>query len=127
MKVIIQKYYIHASVEEVWKALTDPEYIDGWGAGKAKMSGDEGMNFSLWGGDVHGKNTKVVKNKLLVQDWISGDWDKPSIATFKLDQDGENTILDFSNENVPSKEHDDIENGWKDYYFGPLKEYLESK
>ena len=28
--------------------------------------------------------------------------------------------------NIPDGEADDIDNGWTDYYFGPMKEYLES-
>ncbi len=127
MKSIKQTYTIHATVEEVWKALTDPKVIDKWGGGPAEMSREEGFEFSLWGGDVWGKNIEVIPNRKLVQEWFGGKWDKPSIATFALSPKGEQTIIDFANFDVPDAEFSDIEKGWRDYYLGPIKEYLENK
>lgn len=127
MKSIRQTYHIDAPIIEVWKALVDPKYIDGWGGGPAKMSDKVGSSFSLWGGDIHGKNTQVIPNKKLVQEWYSGKWEKPSIATFSLISKNNQTTIEFIHENVPEEEYKDIEEGWKDYYLGPLKNYLESK
>ena len=56
VKTIRQIYLINSSLEEVWKALTDPKYIDAWGGGPAKMDEKVGTKFELWGGDIHGKN-----------------------------------------------------------------------
>ena len=127
MKAIRQTYHIKASVEEVWRALVDPKYIEGWGGGPAKMSDKVGSQFSLWGGDIHGKNIEVIANKKLIQEWFGGKWDKPSIATFALSSKNEQTTIEFTNVDVPEEEYKDIEQGWKDYYLGPLKDYLESK
>lgn len=127
MKAIRQTYRIKASIEEVWKALTDTKYIDGWGGGPAKMSNKVDSNFSLWDGDIYGKNIEVIPNKKLVQEWFSGKWSKPSIAIFSLTTDGKTSTIDFVHENVPEEELKDIEQGWKDYYLGPLKDYLENK
>jgi len=73
MKTIKQKYSIKAPVEKVWQSLVDPKIIKQWGGGPAKMDDKVGTNFKLWGGDIYGKNLKVIKNKLLIQNWISGD------------------------------------------------------
>ena len=127
MKAIRQTYHIKAPITEVWKALTDTKYIDGWGGGPAKMSDKVGSQFSLWGGDIHGKNIKVIANKKLVQEWFGGKWDKPSIATFALSSKNDQTTIEFTHVDVPESEYKDIEQGWKDYYLGPLKDYLESK
>lgn len=128
MKTIRQAYYIHASIQKVWQALVDPKDIEGWGAGPAKMDEKVGTEFSLWDGEVWGKNIKVTPNKKLVQEWYGGKWDKPSIARFSLhkEEDGV-TRIDFLHENVPDSEAKDIEQGWKDYYLGPLKRYVEEK
>lgn len=127
MKAIRQTYHIKAPIGEVWKALTDMKYIDGWGGGPAKMSDKVGSSFSLWDGDTHGKNIEAVTNKKLVQEWFSGKWSKPSVATFNLTTDGKTSTIDFVHENVPEEEFNDIEQGWKDYYLGPIKKYLENK
>lgn len=52
-----------APLEKVWQALVDPKVIDMWGAGKAKMSDKESDTFTLWDGEVHGKNLEVIPQK----------------------------------------------------------------
>jgi len=126
-KMIKQEYLINAPIEEVWEALTEPKIIDMWGGGPAKMKAEENYEFSLWGGDIHGKNIKVAKGKTLKQEWYSGKWQKPSIATFNLSEKGEKTKVELIHNDVPENETKDISDGWKDYYMGPLKRLLEKK
>ncbi len=126
MKKINQTYKIKAPVEEVWKGLTEPEYIDAWGGAPVKMKAEPGFEFSLWGGDIWGKNVEVIPPKKLVQEWFGNDWPKPSLATFTLDSIGEETQLTLIHENLPEAEIDDFAAGWKDFYLGPMKKYLES-
>ncbi len=127
MKTIRQTYHINAPVKEVWKALVNPDYINAWGGGPVKMDEREGSEFSLWGGDIHGKNIEIVPEKKLVQQWFGGNWKKPSIATFALHSEEDGVRIDFLHENVPDEDAKNIEEGWEDYYLGPLKDYLESK
>ena len=75
-KIIKQTYHIHAPISEVWKALVNPKYIDGWGGGPAKMNNKKGTKFSLWGGSIWGTNTEVVSEKKLIQDWYSDSEDR---------------------------------------------------
>lgn len=125
MKTIKQTYLINASPEKVWQALVDPEVIDKWGGGPAKTDDRVGTEFSLWGGDIHGKNLEVVKNKKLVQDWFGGDWPKASKVTFILKEKDGKTTIDLLHEDVPENEANDIADGWKECYLGPLKELVE--
>ena len=73
MNKIKKTYTINSPVGAVWKALTDPKEIEKWGGGPARMSAKAGSNFSLWGGNIWGKNTEVKENSKLVQDWYGGD------------------------------------------------------
>ena len=125
MKTIKQAYLIDAPIEKVWNALVVPKEIENWGAGSAKMDDKVGTKFELWGGDIHGTNTRVVKNKILEQDWYGGDWPQPSKATFLLSEENGKTKLDLVHENVPDKEAESIDEGWKEYYLGPIRDYLE--
>lgn len=125
MKSFKQKYVIKAPLQKIWQALFDPKIIEAWGAGPAKMSEREGANFSLWGGDIYGKNVKVVKEKELVQDWYGGPWLEPSKVTFIFSNDGESTTVELFHENLPDSEASDFEQGWKDYYLGAIKKLLE--
>lgn len=125
MKTITHVYKIHAAIEKVWKALVDPNIIDQWGGGPARMDDKEGTAFTLWGGDIHGKNISVVQNKKLIQEWFGGDWSTPSKVTFTLRNKGQMTELHLLHEDVPDADAADIDDGWKRYYLGPMKNLLE--
>jgi activator of HSP90 ATPase len=134
MKVLTQHYLISASVENVWKALTDEKLIEQWSDDKAKMDDKAGTKFSIWGGSIWGENLLVVKNKKLVQSWFSDDkeWEDMkkqqliSIVIFYLHQEGDKTELELIHEGIPAADYDNIANGWSDYYLGPLKKFAES-
>ena len=125
MKSFKLSYLIKAPIRVVWDALVNPKIIEKWGGGPVKMSDKVNQKFSLWGGDIWGKNTKVISNRLLVQDWYGGKWEKPSKVTFKLTEKGGATLLNLSHENLPEEGWKDFYDGWKDYYLGPLKDLVE--
>lgn len=126
MKSFRQRYKINASARKVWNALTNPKRIDEWGGGPAKMTDEVGFRFSLWKGKIFGKNIKVEKNKLLVQEWYAGRWDEPSIVTFALDEKDGVTTVSLLHEVVPNPEEKDLKKGWKTEYMNPLKKLVEA-
>lgn len=127
MKSLKQEYFIKSTPKKVWEALTSPGIIKKWGAGPAKMKPLKNFEFSLWDGDIHGKNTEVVAEKVLKQDWMAGKWDIYSKVEFKLKQEKDGTKITLVHNNIPDREFKDIEEGWNLYYLGPLKKLLEDK
>ena len=127
MDVIIQRYRIIAKSDKVWDALVNPKTIEKWGGGPAVMEDKIGFEFSLWGGDVYGKNIEVERYKKLVQEWYGGEWNRPSIVTISLNADGHCTEVLLEQKDIPLEEIKEINEGWRDYYFEPLKKLLEEK
>ncbi len=127
MKSVNQEYKIKSPLKKVWDALTQTSEIKKWGAGPAKMKAEEGYKFSLWGGDIHGVNTKVVTGKLLAQDWMAGKWENYSKVVFKLKEDGGVTTVNLTQTGIPDAEYKDIADGWNRYYMGEIKKLLEGK
>ena len=125
MKTITQTHYINAPIGAVWTAFTDPILINKWGGGPAVMDGKVGTEFSLWGGDIHGKNIEIETEKKLVQEWYAGEWSAPSTVTFTFSTEGSKTKVDIVHENVLDSEVDEIDNGWKVYFIVPIQELLE--
>jgi uncharacterized protein YndB with AHSA1/START domain len=125
MKRIEQTYSIRAPLSRVWRALTDPKLIEAWSGAPAEMSDEAGAKFSLWDGDVYGTNTKVVPQKLLEQEWYGGEWDKPSKVVFSLSGEGDRTVVMLVHTRMPEHEAKDLEQGWRDYYLGALKNLCE--
>jgi uncharacterized protein YndB with AHSA1/START domain len=125
MKTIRQIYHINATIEKVWQALINPKDIDKWGGGPAKMDDKVGTKFKLWGGDVHGTNLEVVAHKKLVQEWYSSDVEGKTRVTFALTEKQGKTTVELTQDGVPEAKHQDLADGWKDYYMNPLKEFVE--
>ena len=125
MKNIHQTYAIKAPIDKVWQALVDPEVIEEWGGGPARMADLPGADFSLWDGEIHGTNIAVEKPNLLDQYWYSDDWPHPSRVKFELSAEKDITTLELIHTNFPEPEQEDLAAGWRDYYLGPLKDLLE--
>jgi uncharacterized protein YndB with AHSA1/START domain len=123
---ITKDYLIEAPVREVWRALTDPEVIERWTGGPVEMSSEPGAPFSLWGGEIHGRNLTAEPPSRLVQEWFGGDWEEASVAEFVLAGEGSRTRLTLLHTRVPDDVGADFDAGWDDFYLGPLKALLES-
>lgn len=126
MRTIEQIYHIRSTLEKVWNALVKQDEIENWGAGPAIMSSEEDFEFKLWGGDVYGKNLQVVKYKKLVQEWFEVESDHPTRVVFDLRYKDGVTTVRLTHSNVEEKRVKSLSDGWKRYYLGPMKEYLES-
>jgi activator of HSP90 ATPase len=126
MRNLKQIYKINSPIEKVWEALTNAYIIEEWSFSPAIMKPKEETNFSLWEGTIYGKNLEVVENKKLVQEWFSGPWTKASIVSFELNDLKDVTEIILTQENIPDNEFEDIEAGWKSFYFDQIKKLLES-
>jgi activator of HSP90 ATPase len=127
MPTIKQTYEMNATPEKVFEALVNPDIIQIWSGDEAKMGPDTGDSFTLWGGQMFGKNLEVIKNKKLVQEWNYDQWDAPSTVTFTIKTKGKKTIVELLHEDVPEKSLKSISEGWDQYYLGAMKEMFEEK
>jgi activator of HSP90 ATPase len=127
MPTIKQTYEMNATAEEVFEALVNPELIQNWSGDEAKMNGEVGGKFLLWGGQMFGTNLEVIKNKKLVQEWCYDQWETPSKVTLTLKTKGKTTVVDLLHEDVPEKSVQSINDGWDSYYLGAIKTMFEKK
>jgi activator of HSP90 ATPase len=125
MKDFKKYYIIPAEVEDVYIALTNPFTIELWTGYPAVMDDNPGTEFSLWEGDICGKNIEIEKNKKIVQQWYFGDQPEDSIVTIKLFPDKKGTQVELNHKNIPDEDFESIKEGWNEYYFGSIKEFYE--
>lgn len=125
MKDFKKYFFIPASPEDVYLALTTESTIRLWTGDNAEMTAEPGTEFSLWDGSISGKNLEFEPGKKMVQEWYFGDQEEPSIVTIKLHQDKNGTSAELRHTNIPDEEYDDITEGWNDSYFGSLIDFYQ--
>ncbi len=116
---------LSATPEEVFAALTNPATIQLWSGDPAIMSTEPGSEFSLWEGNIEGKNLEFEKDKKIVQQWYFGEQEEASIVTIKLFADRNKTSLELKHTNIPDGDYQNIVDGWNNVYLGSLIEFYE--
>ena len=126
MKRLQQTYHIKAPVARVWEALVDPEAIGAWGGGPAKMAARAGRAVRAVGRrhprrQHRGRKGKGAGAGLVFRRLeLSLPW---SHSGSSLKQGGTRVVL--VHRNIPDAELADIRDGWREYYLGPMKAWLE--
>jgi activator of HSP90 ATPase len=124
MKTIRQHYFVHATPEEVFLAITNAFTIELWSGYPAKMEAKEGTEFSLFEGEIAGKNIKVIENQQLVQEWYFGDRPEESIVTIDLKPHPLGTKVLLEHTNVSDEEANELAVGWNEHYWGAIKSFF---
>jgi activator of HSP90 ATPase len=120
MKTFKRTFQINAEPSDVYSALTNPRTIELWSGYPAVMSTEPGTEFSLWEGDITGKNLEFTQDKKVVQEWYFGDRPERSIVTLTIVAEGENSSVTVEQTNIPDEDYADIAEGWKEYYMGGI-------
>jgi len=125
MKNIRKTVHIKASREEIFTAITNPLTIELWSGYAAVMEATPGTPFSMFDGDITGTLLTIEPPSRVEQEWDFGEQPLPSVALIELFEEGRKTRIELNHSNVPEEAFDNINTGWKEYYFGALKSYLE--
>lgn len=126
-KSIRQSVSIKATPHDVYEALMDSKKHAEFTGGRASISREVGGKFSAFDGYAEGVNLELVPDKKIVQTWRAEDWPGGhySKVTFSLVKVAGGTRLTFIQTGVPEEQQEDVSQGWKDYYWTPMKEMLE--
>jgi len=117
-----------ATPADVYKALMDSKKHAQFTGGIAKISKKIGGEFSVFDGYALGKNLELIEGKKIIQSWRANEegWDSDHFSeiTFDLKKVKGGTELNFTHKNVPEQNAESIKQGWKDFYWEPMKEML---
>lgn len=120
MKTFKKIFKINAGPSDVYSALTNPLTIGLWSGYPAEMSEEPGSEFSLWEGDISGRNIGFIKDRKVVQEWYFGDQEEKSIVTIEIKSEGESSVVTVEHSNIPDDEFDQIAEGWREFYMGAI-------
>lgn len=129
-KEINHKVELSCKAEQAFEAWLDAKRHGDMIDGQAEIDPTLGGKFSIWEDAVIGKTTLVDRGNLQIdQEWryAYDDWpaSEPSkIGLWFEDKGDDNCVLHFTQTDIPEKYFLDIEQGWKDYYWKPMREYF---
>lgn len=124
MKIFKKTFKINAEPSDIYSAITNPYTIELWTGYPAQMSTEPGSEFSLWDGDITGRNIEFVQDKKVVQEWYFGDRDDKSIVTITISPDNNNSLVTVEHTNIPDEDFSEIAEGWREYYFGAIMNFF---
>jgi activator of HSP90 ATPase len=124
MKTYKKSFTIKAEPSDVYAALTNPYTIELWSGYPAQMSPEPGSEFSLWEGDITGRNLEFIRDKKVVQEWYFGDQTERSIVTITISADRENSLVTVEQTNIPDEDFISIAEGWRDNYFEAISGFF---
>ena len=127
---IRQTALIDASPLEVYEAYVDPKKHAAFTGDRAAGAPKVGGKFTAGDGYITAKHLELVKGKRILQEWTTSEWPEgypPSLLELTLKAKGKKTELAMVHSKVPEEQVDYYAEGWKDYYWEPLKAYFAKK
>lgn len=116
----------NTTAEQLYVTLLDQERVAAWSRSNPSMSKfppEEGSPFSLFGGSISGKISKLVPNERIVQLWRLEDWKSGHYATLDmlLIQGAGETKMVVKWTGIPVGEEDRVRGNFEDYYIRSIK------
>src|SRR4029077_8132986 len=107
----------------VYQALVDPTRHSAFTGAPAEMKAAPGGAFSHYAGSLSGFVVALEPDRRIVLAWRADSWPAGaySIAQFVLRKVANGTRLEFDQFGIPAGDFADIRQGWKTYYWEPLK------
>jgi len=124
---IKQTVLIDASPAEVYEAYVDPKKHAAFTGQSATGSPKVGGRFTAGDGYISGKYLVLEKGKKILHEWTTTEWPAgypPSLLELRLRAKGKKTELTMLHTKVPEEQVDYYAEGWKEFYWVPLKKHF---
>jgi activator of HSP90 ATPase len=128
-KTIVQLAVFEAPARIVYEALMDSKKHSEFTGDTASIDAKFGGHFRAYGDYISGTFVEIVPGKKIVQRWRASDWPtgSSSTVTILLQETDGLTTLRLTQEGVPEAFAEEIAQGWHDFYWDRLRQYLEKK
>lgn len=122
---IKKQYIFNCTIADLFEAITDQNRVEAWTGSEAEMQPISGSEFSMWNKAIIGFN-ESVSSKKIVQQWKDASWSQYSKVVMTLAEFDKKAQLNIVHSAVPEEAIKSVVSGWDDYFYQPLKNYLES-
>ncbi len=124
---IRQRVLLDARPIEVYEAYLNPKKHAEFTGQGVTGTPRAGCRFTASDGYIMGKYLELEKGKRILHEWKTTEWPEgypPSIIELEFKQLSKRTELVMTQTKVPAEQVDMYDEGWKEYYWEPLKEYF---
>lgn len=123
---IHEEAHFKASPQSIYEVLLDQKKFAACTGLPAEIDPNAGGAFSMFGGQIVGRNVELVPNQRIVQAWRPTHWEPGvySIVRFELKAQGADTLLILDHTGFPEGDYDALDWGWHNHYLETLKKYL---
>ena len=125
---IEQSWRFETTAKELYNMLMDEETYEDFCGSQVTMDPVEGGEFTVFDGYIMGQNIELVPHTKIVQEWNFAEdgWpeDHFSLCTFLFEEQEGQTLLTFTQTGVPEHVKEALENGWRQYYWEPMENYI---
>jgi activator of HSP90 ATPase len=124
---IHQEIDFKANPRRIYDALLDASQFRAFSGLASVIQREAGGTFTLFDGQIAGRNVELVLNKRIVQAWRASSWPEGvySIVKFELTEEGTGTRLIMDHTGFPEGKKETLESGWNEHYWEPLKKYVD--
>jgi activator of HSP90 ATPase len=116
------------SSEKLYNAWLSTKEHSAFTGSEAKVSAKVNGKFTAWDGYIKGKNLELKAHKKIVQTWRTSEFEEDapdSILELEFKKKGDKTVLYLYHHDLQKGDAKKYKQGWKDYYFTPMKAYFE--
>jgi activator of HSP90 ATPase len=118
---------IAAKPAEIYEAWLSSEGHSAMTGSPAKVDGKVGGQFSAWDGYIFGKTLELTTDQRIVQTWRTTEFPDDAADSHLevlLEAVPEGTKITLTHSDMPEDQVDSYRQGWKDFYFKPMKAYF---
>jgi activator of HSP90 ATPase len=116
-----------AKASQIYKAWLSSEGHTTMTGSPATVDGTVGGAFSAWDGYIFGSTLDLTPNQRIVQAWRTSEFpdEAPdSHVEILLEEVQGGTKVTLNHSDMPADQVDSYRQGWEDFYFKPMREYL---
>ena len=126
-KTIAQLAVFEAPARRVYDALLDSKKHSEFTGDAASIDARPVGHFKAYGDYISGVFLEIVPGKKIVQEWQASDWPPGTSykVTIQLQEQNGLTTLRLTQDGVPEAFAEEISQGWHDFYWDRLREYVE--
>ena len=121
-----QEVDLPAGPHRIYAPLLDSKQFAAFSGAAATIDPAPGGAFSMFGGQITGRNVELVPDQRIVQAWRPGSWSPGvySIAKFELAAMGSRTRVILDHTGFPEGKFAGLDSGWHERYWERLKKFF---